>query len=310
MPDLIQEAKADVTAMQTAYNNALTTYLQYKQGKADLVDMGYALYQLIKAVEAYKEAASAVVIESMAIVGDFLGLEATEEDTNPNWNPANGWAMTQDTDNPTIWTLVKEFTAEAKAYEYKATANGNWDDYVLPPGDNDSYTFETAGNYILTFTANTETHELTLSVEKVEETVTYYLVGTMNSWTPSEEYILTPNDKAAEGVEEYMITLDLEADTELKVLTGEGEATVWYPSAENYKVAETGNYVVYFRPNGDGGSDWFYGVILVTKNITDGINGVFNTDQNAAVIYNLSGQKVMKVQKGLYIVNGKKVLMK
>ena len=40
-----------------------------------------------------------------------------------------------------------------------------------------------------------------------------------------------------------------------------------------------------------------------------GINGVYAADNNN-VIYNLSGQKVMKAQKGLYIVNGKKVVLK
>ena len=112
-----------------------------------------------------------IVINSLAIVGDFLGLEATDEDATPNWNPANGWAMKQDAENPAIWTLTKRFVAEAKTYEYKATANGNWTDYVLPEGDNANYNFDTAdlgaGKYILTFTANTEEHTITLAAEKV-----------------------------------------------------------------------------------------------------------------------------------------------
>ena len=110
-------------------------------------------------------------ITSMAIVGDFLGLEATEEDENPNWNPANGWAMKQDSENPAIWTLTKLFVAEAKTYYYKATANGNWDDYVLPAGDNADYNFDTsdlgAGKYVLTFTVNTEEHTIVLDAQKV-----------------------------------------------------------------------------------------------------------------------------------------------
>ena len=308
--DAGKEAGKDVSAMETALSNAMTAYLKYQMKKADLVDVGFALYELIKAVEAYKT----VVIESLAIVGDFLGLEATEEDANPNWNPANGWAMTQDTENPTIWTLVKEFTAEAKTYEYKATANGNWEDYVLPPGDNDSYTFETAGNYILTFTADTENHELTLVVEKVEEPVLYYLVGTMTDWVDDgvkEELILEKNEEAEEGVEEYIITLDFEANAQFKIVKPEGEDYVWYPDGNNnnYVIEEAGNYTVYFRPNGDGGSDWHYGVIYVVNNTTTGINALNANTQNA-VIYNLAGQKVMKAQKGLYIVNGKKVLVK
>ena len=112
-----------------------------------------------------------VEIKSMAIVGDFLGLEATGESNDPNWDPANGWEMTQSTDNPAIWTYVKEgFVAEAKKYEYKAVANGKWGDYELPAEGNQDFVFGTdmypAGTYNLTFTANTSTHELTLDVAK------------------------------------------------------------------------------------------------------------------------------------------------
>ena len=35
-----------------------------------------------------------------------------------------------------------------------------------------------------------------------------------------------------------------------------------------------------------------------------------NTEKNAEGIFNLNGQKVMKTQKGLYIMNGKKVVIK
>ena len=112
-----------------------------------------------------------VEIKTMAIVGDFLGLEATGESNDPNWDPANGWEMTQSTDNPAIWTYVKEgFVAEARKYEYKAAANGKWGDYELPAEGNQDFVFGTdmypAGTYNLTFTANTSTHELTLDVAK------------------------------------------------------------------------------------------------------------------------------------------------
>ena len=506
-----KDAGKDVSAMETALSSAMTAYLQYKMKKADLVDVGYALYVLIKAVEEYKAAQAVVTIESMVIVGDFLGLEATEEDTEPNWNPANGWAMTQDTENTAIWTLTKRFTAEAKTYEYKATANGNWTDYVLPKDDNAKETFDTAGKYILTFTADTENHTLNLNVEPVvtvefpadaivydfeaaaaagenpanlngsaangqafygweksdktdskrqdykgytwaegsvlpeachvwrrsdringnmtegglkcpnnrevavdglkagdkviivydavdatdkniiwaigdgtseggpgtdratatidgtdavigettiasgaeilvnsvtpaengtgyivfqikknmiinqiaiipgEEpaAVPYYLVGNMTEWGPKAEYQLVKNEEAE--TEEYMITVDLTTTSQFKIAKSEDGVTIadedWYPTGmgnsygENGEITADGNYTVYFRPNADGGEDWFYKVIYVASNETDGINAVSAADQNA-VVYNLAGQKVMKAQKGLYIVNGKKVVLK
>ena len=109
-------------------------------------------------------------INSMAIVGDFLGLDATGATNDPNWDPANGWQMTKSTENPAIWTLTVEgFEAEAKTYYYKATANEKWGDYELPAEGNQNFVFGTdeypAGKYNLTFTADTEKHTLDIDVE-------------------------------------------------------------------------------------------------------------------------------------------------
>ena len=86
----------------------------------------------------------------------------------------------------------------------------------------------------------------------------YYLVGSMNEWTVNETYRLTQNT-GAEGTE-YMITLDLAAGAEFKVVSSsDGVAKeTWYPdNADNYKITEAGNYTIYFRPNYDGGEDWY-----------------------------------------------------
>ena len=125
---------------------------------------------VIKAIEV-QQVIEPVVINSMAIVGDFLGMEPTTEDPDPNWNPANGWALEKDAENAAIWKKTFEnVVVEGKKYEYKATANGNWTDYVLPTGDNANFIFGTeeypAGKYNLTFTVNTDENTLTLEAVK------------------------------------------------------------------------------------------------------------------------------------------------
>ena len=143
----------------------------------------------------------------------------------------------------------------------------------------------------------------------------YYLVGNMNEWKPSAKYKLELND-GAEGVEEYMITIDLAADAQFKVVKVEGETQTFYPDGMGNAYGENGEltkgrgeYNVYFRPNADGGEGWFYGVLYVIDTTTDGINRV-TIDTNKTAVYNMQGQKVMKTRKGLYIVNGKKVVLK
>ncbi|MBR3479732.1 MAG: starch-binding protein [Prevotella sp.] len=91
----------------------------------------------------------------------------------------------------------------------------------------------------------------------------FYLSGSMNSWTPTEDYQLVANPEA-DG--EYMITMDFEAGDKFKIVKGANE--VWYPEAEDYTINEAGNYTVYFRPSGNGGDDWFYNVIYLTRNYT------------------------------------------
>ena len=82
----------------------------------------------------------------------------------------------------------------------------------------------------------------------------YYLIGTMNDWCPSRQFQLTQNPYNSD---EYMITLTLNENAELKVIGVDGEGNwTWYPAGENYVVPATGEYTVYFRPDCLGGDDW------------------------------------------------------
>lgn len=90
------------------------------------------------------------------IVGSIPGLSWDEDAV-----------MTQDEENPMVFTLVKDATVEAGVeYEYKLRADGAWGlayKYQLPAGDdNYKYTFEKAGTYTLTFTADVAEHTLVM----------------------------------------------------------------------------------------------------------------------------------------------------
>ena len=178
-----------------------------------------------------------VKYESMAIVGDFSANA---------WDPAQGIAMTRDADNINLWTLtIDEFVAEAKTYEYKATANGNWDDYVLPSGDNQEYVFSTAGKYTLTFTVNTKSHTLTLEAVPFH---TYTVAGNNTdmfgfAWDTTN----TDNDMTKNADGTYSITytdVSLTEDVQFKVVQDHAWGNEW-PS-ENYVIGikMAGNYDV------------------------------------------------------------------
>ena len=100
-------------------------------------------------------------------------------------------------------------------------------------------------------TAGDESHATGLSTEGDDSgevivgEVTYYLVGSFNSWAPmDEDYVMTP----VVGDEEiYTITeVNLKANAQIKVVDSESN---WYPEA-NIVIEETGAYTVSFCATG------------------------------------------------------------
>ena len=100
----------------------------------------------------------------------------------------------------------------------------------------------------------------------------YYLVGSMNGWKAgNENYRFTPNTNN-EG--EYVLyNVSLNKDDEFKVVGVKNNIKTWYPDlADNYghngEITKDGTYNIYFRPDGQGGNDWYYNYFCVEK-ITD-----------------------------------------
>ena len=96
----------------------------------------------------------------------------------------------------------------------------------------------------------------------------YYVVGNFTNWSTNPAYKMTLNTECT-STTEYMLTLDLAADAQFKVVKDDGQGQTWYPDGmgnnygENGELSGAGKYTVYFRPNGDGNQDWFYGVMNV-----------------------------------------------
>ena len=100
-----------------------------------------------------------------------------------------------------------------------------------------------------------------------EPTMAYYVAGSMTNWGPMAAYKLAANP-ANEG--EYMGEFTFAANDEFKVGYSDGtfiESTNYFPNGmnNNYVITEAGEYVVYFRPDGQGGEGWHYGFIYAAK---------------------------------------------
>ena len=202
----------------------------------------------------------------------------------------------------------------AGTFQLKVAKNHN-DATSYPEGYGVNYELPiaAAGKYDVVVTFNADTKEVTaVATPKDVPEANYYIVGSMTDWQTNEAYKLTLNEAAEAGIVEYKITLDLEANAEFKVVKVQGESQTWYPDGmdNNYKITTSSNYTVYFRPNGDGGDDWHYHYIYAQDNNPTGINGVKADALKDAEVYTINGQRVQNPTKGLYIVNGKKVVIK
>lgn len=92
----------------------------------------------------------------------------------------------------------------------------------------------------------------------------YYLVGNMTGWGAKEAYKLSQNP-ANEA--EYMIRTTMLAGDQFKIAKSDGAVITdsnWYPSGmnNNYQITASGEYTVYFRPDGQGGDGWHEGYIF------------------------------------------------
>ncbi len=110
--------------------------------------------------------------------------------------------------------------------------------------------------------------------------VDYYVVGTFNNWTRSDDYKLThyPNEQCYK-----LMNLPLAAGAELKVQSSEG---TWYPDGgevKNYKVESTGTYTVFFRLDAQG-MGWYEDYLLVEDYVAPP-TGSYNVDISALFEY-------------------------
>jgi len=127
----------------------------------------------------------------------------------------------------------------------------------------------------------------------------YYLVGTMNEWKINADYLMKLNTAAEPGIEEYMFTLNLTTTDQLKVTDG---VHFWPDLAPNYgengEITQNGNYTVYLRPKGDGGSGWYYTVLYLVRN---GETAIENTNLKSEI----KNHKLIKDGQLLIEKNGK-----
>ena len=131
----------------------------------------------------------------------------------------------------------------------------------------------------------------------------YKFMPVSSSAEAPADNMLKGSDVAEEttgGGKYYMLSLNANSDP---------SSVGFYYAKENGEAFTNGAHKAYLVVGSSTGAKSFY---LFNDAITDGIGAVESTRFNAqgTEIYNLNGQRVSTPQRGIYIINGKKVLVK
>ena len=120
----------------------------------------------------------------------------------------------------------------------------------------------------------------------------YYLFGSAQEWNVAnldaeDKFAANPNSDA----EEYVLTATLNEDQEFKVVYIENDAIkTYYPDGENnnYVVdaAHAGVKDIYFRPDGQGGDDWYEHCIFIAPNSGTAIDKVAGEAKAVKILKN------------------------
>ena len=119
----------------------------------------------------------------------------------------------------------------------------------------------------------------------------------MTGWTVKETYKMMQNPA---NEDEYMVKATLLLGDEFKIVKSDGaEIADWYPTGmgNNYIMAASGEYTVYFRPDGQGGTGWHEGYIYTERKDLGPWGAYFfdeslNPDYDSYITYDASAGKV------------------
>ena len=196
-------------------------------------------------------------------------------------------------------TATYEVSLEKGDYEFKLIKDGKWitkanggEPYGLHrtwPGvagvvdeatENLKVTADVAGKYLFTWTFANDSIGITFP-DKPEPKLAdgYYLVGKfsgVDAWSVEDLSAAKLFAVNPENDKEYQLNITLAVEDSLKVVyVADDVITTWFPAeGDNYGVDanHAGATTIYFRPDYQGGEDWFAGCLYVVPTSTVDIN--------------------------------------
>ena len=263
-----------------------------------------------------KKTGDAVIGEKTWTVAGFgviLGIE---------WNPkATENDMIKQEDNVTYILTKTNLTLAIGTYKYKICANHGWAENYGDDNDsegNASIFITKDGIYDLTFTFNSKTHEVSCEPTKKADAIIekiWSVAGNEGLFETAWDELSTANEMTKQENNIYILEkkgISLNAQTyEYKVCSNHD----W---TESYGADPLGIYNAILVIEKAGTYDVTFTFNQATKEVsatavrtdTDGISQIAGDVKAKNVVFNLQGHRVSTPKQGVYIINGKKVVVK
>lgn len=190
--------------------------------------------------------------------------------------------MTQDADNENIYTLVVEdFEATAEGYQYKLRKNHQWGEGEIPAAGNYTWNPEEVGaTYDLTFTFNLS--EGTLTLDAVKQSASIVLdTEALDAEIAAAEDLIKDVDQT-EGPAKTLADAIAAAKEAKSAATTQDDITTALQTLQT---------------------------AVAAYKTTTGINTI-KLNPADGIIYDLYGRRVLNPAKGIYIQNGRRVVIK
>ena len=250
---------------------------------------------------------------TVAGFGTILGIE---------WDPkATENDMIKQDDNVTYILTKTDLTLAIGTYKYKICANHGWAENYGDEKDsegNASVFITKDGIYDLTFTFNSKTHEVSCDATRKADAIIekiWSVAGNEGLFETAWDEQSTANEMTKQENNIYILEkkgINLNAQTyEYKVCSNHD----W---TESYGADPSGRGNAILDITEDGIYDVTFTFNSVTKEVsatavrtdTDGISQIAGDVKAKNVVFNLQGQRVSTPKQGVYIINGKKVVVK
>ena len=229
--------------------------------------------------------------------------------------------MIKQEDNVTYILTKTDLTLALGTYKYKICANHGWSENYgddTDPEGNASIYIAADGIYDLTFTFNTDTHEVscvpTRKADAIIEKI-WSVAGNEGLFETAWDEQSTANEMTKQENNIYILEkkgINLNAQTyEYKVCSnhdwtesygadplGIDNAILIIPEAGTYDVTFTFNQATKEVS------------ATAVRTDTDGISQIAGDVKAKNVVFNLQGHRVSTPKQGVYIINGKKVVVK